>query len=53
VTDEPKPDAGDKRVAELEARVAELEQRLAFLESEIKRVDQRLTKSQLDRYDVP
>lgn len=41
------------RRRELAQRFVELEQRVGQLEDEIKRVDQRLTKARLDRWDVP
>jgi hypothetical protein len=38
---------------ELAQRIVMLEQRCAKLESELLRIDQRLTKLRLDRWDVP
>jgi hypothetical protein len=41
------------RRREFAQRLIELEQRVVHLEDELKRVDQRLTKARLDRWDVP
>ncbi len=45
--------ADPARRRELAQRLVELEERVLSLEDEIKRVDQRLTKARLDRWDVP
>ena len=45
--------ADPDRRRELAQRIAELEERVVTLEDEIKRVDHRLTKARLDRWDVP
>jgi len=41
------------RRRELAERIVALEARLVQLEDEVKRVDQRVTKARLDRWDVP
>lgn len=38
---------------ELATRLVALERRCALLERELARVDQRLTKARLDRWDIP
>lgn len=45
--------ADPARRRELAQHLVDLEQRLVALEEEVKRVDQRLTKARLDRWDVP
>jgi hypothetical protein len=45
--------ADPARRRELAQRFVELERRVGQLEDELKRVDQRLTKARLDRWDVP
>ena len=45
--------ADPARRRELAQQLVDLEQRVMSLEDEIKRVDQRLTKARLDRWDVP
>jgi hypothetical protein len=45
--------ADPARRRELALRIVELEERVLHLEEEVKRVDQRLTKARLDRWDVP
>jgi phage terminase large subunit-like protein len=41
------------RFVELECRCERLEQRCEQLANEIERVDQRLTKARLERWDIP
>ncbi len=45
--------ADPARRRELAQYLIELETRVAALDAEIQRVDQRLTKARLDRWDVP
>lgn len=45
--------ADPARRAELAQHLVALEERVLHLEDELKRVDQRLTKARLDRWDVP
>jgi len=45
--------ADPARRRELAQYLTELEIRVAALDAEIQRVDQRLTKARLDRWDVP
>ena len=45
--------ADPARRHELAVYLIELENRVAALDAEIQRVDQRLTKARLDRWDVP
>jgi multidrug resistance efflux pump len=45
--------ADPSRRREIAQRFIELEQRVGKLENELERVDQRLTKARLDRWDVP
>jgi hypothetical protein len=45
--------ADPARRREVAERIVELEQRVVQLADELQRVDQRLTKARLDRWDVP